>query len=202
MYILDLIQRQKPNNSAGNFSGSVNFMKSPGVGGSRFDFSFLAGKWVVVSLISLAAALTGFGAIKGYSWYLDKKTSDLKEATESLKSGENAQLAEKVGDVEKISRLVEALSGNHIFTSLFFAMIEKFTLPEISWQTVSLDTAQGVAEMHGQAASYSSLARQILNFEKEKIQIAVSGISLGKEGVGFSAKLKFDPALLKLLTDH
>ncbi len=168
------------------------------ISGKSIDLSFLKNKWVAMALAGVFLALICFGAIKGYVFYLDKKTDDLKLRVEALANGQGADLISNAGSVEALENTVKKLRQEHIFTSNFFVMLEKITLPEIKWQSLTLDTSGGTADMRGKAASYSYLANQIIDFEKEKMKIGVSGIILDKDGVGFSAKLKFDP---KLLTD-
>jgi len=41
------------------------------------------------------------------------------------------------------------------------------------------------------------LAKQIVSFQDAKFEISVSGIGLKKDGVEFSARIKFDPTILK-----
>jgi len=185
-------------------AGANNFIKSRGISisGKGLDLSVFKNKWVIISLAGVFFALLCFGAVRGYIFYLDKKTGDLKRSTDALAVGQDTKLILDANSLEALGNTVEKLRQEHIFASNFFVILEKITLPEIKWVSVAMDAAKGEADMRGKAASYSYLAKQIIDFEKEKMKIAVAGISLDKDGVGFSAKLKFDPALLKSLTDH
>jgi len=197
---VDLIQKPKPDSGGRNLAGSINLIKSRGISisGKRLDLSLLKSKWAVISIACVFFALLCFGAIRGYIFYLDKKTSDLKQRADALISGQDANLISDAGSIEALGNTVNKLNRDHIFSSNFFVMLEKITLPEIKWSGLALDAVLGTANLGGKAASYSYLAKQIIDFEKEKMRIAVSGISLDKDGVSFSAILKFDPALLKL----
>ena len=102
----------------------------------------------------------------------------------------------KVTETENAIEIVENLSKNHIFSSLFFEKIEKLTLPEIQWDGYRIDTRLGEAELSGQAASYSFLAKQMDKFKEANFEISISGINLKGGGVSFSAAIKFDAAIL------
>ncbi|PIS31691.1 MAG: hypothetical protein COT41_01120, partial [Candidatus Portnoybacteria bacterium CG08_land_8_20_14_0_20_40_83] len=71
------------------------------------------------------------------------------------------------------------------------------TLPQVQWISFTLNVQEGTADLIGKAASYSYLAKQIVSFQDAKFEISVSGIGLKKDGVEFSARIKFDPTILK-----
>ncbi len=181
-------------------SGANNFIKSRGIliSGKELDISFLKNKWVIVSLAGVIIALLCFGAIRGYAYYINKKADTLKQSAIDLAGGQSAGAIKDASSIEALDNTVKKLRQNHTLSSNFFVLLEKNTLPEIRWTSISLDAVSGNADMRGKAASYSYLARQITDFKNQKMEITVSGISLDKDGVGFSAKLKFDPALLKI----
>lgn len=197
---MDLIPKPKPKNPGGNFAGSGNFIKSRGIdisGKRYYDLSFLKGKWTLLSFAAVFLTLLVFGAVRGYVFYIDRATEAIKREREAIEKDESVKLVSSLGRAEIVAQTVDKLSKDHIYTSAFFSLLEKLTLPEIKWQSLTLNTQEGTADLRGDSSGYSFLAKQITKFEEEKIQIAVSGIGLGKDGVGFSAKLEFDPDLLK-----
>jgi hypothetical protein len=106
-------------------------------------------------------------------------------------------MIQKVTDLDKSISTVKDLLANHVYSSYFFQKLEQLTLPQTQWMSSSLDTMKGTAQLQGQAASYSYLAKQIVSFQDAKFEITVSGITLTRDGVAFSALIKFDSAILK-----
>jgi hypothetical protein len=159
--------------------------------------AFLLNKWVILSFCGLALGLAGFGALKIYDYfYLQKSINNLQQEIINIENQQNPETIQKVTELDKAIENVKNLTNNHIFSSLFFKKLESLTLSDVKWSGYNINTVLGTVELRGQAASYSILAKQIVNFQDAKFEINVSGISLRSEGVDFSAQIKFDPVIL------
>jgi len=193
---VDLIPRQQ---KQGNSLSGDPGLKSRGISIDKEESSlaFLLNKRIIFSFCAVALGLAVFGGIKGYDAYLRGNIRDLEQEIINVNSQQSEETIKKVTETDKMIETVKNLSKNHIFSSLFFEKIEQITLPQVQWLGYSLDTKQGTAQLKGQAASYSFLAKQIVSFQDANFEINVSGISLKSNGVEFSAAIKFDPAILK-----
>ena len=159
--------------------------------------AFLLNKWVILSFVALALGLAVFGALKIYDYYyLQKDINNLENEIMNIENQQNPETIQKVTELDKAIENVKNLTNDHIFSSLFFKKIESLTLTDVKWSGYSINTVEGTADLKGQAASYSILAKQIVNFQDAKFEINVSGISLTSDGVNFSAQIKFDPKIL------
>lgn len=194
---MDLIPKQHKQN---NYLSKNFGLKSRGISIEKEEksrWSFLLNKWVILSFCALALGLAVFGGLKIYDYYLKKNIAGLEEQILRVYSQHSEETVNKVAETEKAIEIVKNLSKNQVFSSLFFEKIEALTLPEIQWKGFSIDTRLGKAELSGQAASYSFLAKQMEKFKEANFEIDISGISLKGSGVSFSAAIKFDPAILQ-----
>jgi len=198
---MDLIPPQyKQENVASRIGASI---KSRGISLSDGEskLSLLKERKVFLSLAAVIVALLVFGGIEAYDIFVvQKEASRLELEINSLQEKQDSQkkseIGKKVINIDKMASAVETLSKKHIYSSLFFEALERITLPQVQWLNYSIDALKGTADLNGSAASYSILAKQIVSFEDAKFKIAVSGISLKKNGVDFSAKTSFDPSIL------
>jgi len=185
---MDLIPKQFKQNSIKT--------KGISISGSRPDFSFLSRKGVFYSLMVVALCLFVWAGVKGYDFYLQRTSKKIVEEIKNIQASQNLDAAQKFIEIDQKAGMVEKLLKNHIYSSQFFDILEKLTLPQVQWKAVSLNTVDGEVSLSGQAASYSVLAKQIISFQEANFEIKVSGIRLTKNGVEFSAGAKFDPKIL------
>ena len=192
---MDLILRQQKKGNPLQDSG----LKSRGIliPGKESRVAFLFNKWILISFAALVLGLIVFGGLKGYDFYLQKNIGKLEQEIQVAQNQQNTDMIQKVMDLDKSISTVKDLLKNHIYSSLFFEKLEKLTLPQVQWISFTLNVQEGTADLIGKAASYSYLAKQIVSFQDAKFEISVSGIGLKKDGVEFSARIKFDPTILK-----
>jgi len=193
---MDLIPRQQKKGNPNNVDAGL---KSRGISIDKEEsrLLFLSNKWVVLSFCALGLGLIVFGGIKGYDFYLQKNIVKLEQEILNAQNQQNVDMIQKVTYLDKSISTVKDLLKNHIYSSLFFEKLEKLTLPQVQWIGFTLNAQEGTADLRGKAASYSYLAKQIVSFQDAKFEINVSGINLRGNGVEFSARIKFDPAILK-----
>jgi hypothetical protein len=192
---MDLIPRNrkinKPLNEQLTFAKSQGISISIGNGG----WPYLKNKWVLASLAAVLASLLVFGGLKFYESRLRNSYNKIRNDIESREAQNNTEANKQTLAIQKTMASVDKLSVKHIYSSKFFSVLEKTTLPEVTWNNIEIDT-KGSANLQGQAASYSLLAKQIVAFQDAKMGIDVSGLNLTRNGVEFSAKINFDPKIL------
>ncbi|MDD5589732.1 MAG: hypothetical protein PHQ47_00985 [Candidatus Portnoybacteria bacterium] len=192
---MDLIPKTK---NSGEFS--MAGMKSQGISiyDDKTDLYFLRDKRVLLSFVAIIVFLAAWAGLKAYSVFvLEKKLSAISVEIGQIEAGVDNNRIKKLVELDKTISVAENLLDSHVYDSKFFGMIEKVTLPLVQWSSLSLIPEQGTAQLGGRAASFSVLARQILSFRSSDFTAEISGISLGNEGVTFSALLRFDPGLLR-----
>ncbi|MFH0852123.1 MAG: hypothetical protein V1845_00730 [bacterium] len=194
---MDIIPKQQ---KTAELAGDI---KSRGISlaGEESQWVFLRDKKVILALIAFLLCLAVFGGLKAYNYfYIVRQVEQLAQEASALEnsqnSPENLAFIKKMSDIEKAQQILEKLKNSHIYSSLFFEALEGVTLPQVKWSSWSVSTEEGKADMRGAAQSYSFLANQITAFEKAKFEIGVSGINFTKNGIEFSANIKFDPRTL------
>jgi hypothetical protein len=196
---LDLIPKQYKSGNSEQPEPAEIQLKSRGISiyGKQSELlSLLLNKWVIICLAGVLLALLVFGGINIYNFYAKKNIAGLEKEIKQVQSEQDAELVKKIIELDKSMGTVSGLLKNHIFSSLFFENLERLTIAQVQWLGVNLNTLSGTAELRGKAFSYSFLAKQIVSFQEQKIQIDVSNIALRKDGVDFLAKIKFDPKIL------
>jgi len=108
------------------------------------------------------------------------------------------ELAREMGDFSQKIDLLNASPGilkNHIRASNLFGFLEAYTLANVHFDTLQLDTSTNTAELTGKCPSYQALAQQIkvYNSKSEDIQsLKLGKVSLSTEGdINFSLTLYF-----------
>jgi hypothetical protein len=193
---MDLIPKPKPGSKTDfNFGG----MKSQGISiyKTRPELNFLRGKKVVLSFLAVILVLAVWGGIKAYSFFvLEKQLAEISFEIVDIEKSIDGNEVKKLVDLDKTIVLAEDLLARHIYNSNFFILLQDETLPLVQWGGLSLQPEEGRAELSGKTVSFSMLAKQIISFESSQFNAEISDISLGENGVEFSAFLNFDPGLL------
>lgn len=192
---MDLIPKE--NKSTSSIMSEGGF-KSRGISleETTNKLSFLFSRRAIYSFVAIGVSLLIYGALFGYQIYAQRKAADLNRQADALEAGQDKELVQKVLEIDKTINSVNYLLKNHIYSSEFFKVLEKTTLPTVQWSNFTLDTSAGTANLSGKADSYSTLAKQIVAFKDAKFDISVSGISFVRDGVRFTASTKFDPEIL------
>ena len=98
---------------------------------------------------------------------------------------------------KKASRVDELLE-NHIYWTKLFYLLEKYTLPDVSWGDFSADTS-GKLHLNGSAKDLNTVARQLVAFSQANDfikKISISGVSIG-ETASFSIDLELTDGVFK-----
>lgn len=126
------------------------------------------------------------------------KIEKFSQEIEKFGTPEQKEMEKKVFDYQKKIKEVSKLMKSHKIPSNFFALIEKITLPEVYFSTVTLSIKDSKVKLKGETENFEDLARELALLEKEEnIKKAESfQTSLSKEGkVIFDLDLRFSPEL-------
>lgn len=158
-------------------------------------------------LIALLLALLVYGALLLYGSQQKVRIVPLRQNLDQVEADiiklekENKKL---LGFQTKLSAIKSLLDGHPTFLR-FFDALEKNTLPEVSYDTLSISD-DGSVSLSAGTANYTTLARQLLAFENAKdsfSSVRFSGIAASLDqlgaiiGVKFTVSLKPVPALFR-----
>lgn len=158
-------------------------------------------------LIALLLALLVYGALLLYGSQQKARIVPLRQNLDQVEADiiklekENKKL---LGFQTKLSAIKSLLDEHPTFLR-FFDALEKNTLPEVSYDTLSISD-DGTVSLSAGTASYTMLARQLLAFENAKdsfSSVRFSGIAASLDqlgaiiGVRFTVSLKPVPALFR-----
>ncbi len=163
----------------------------------RFDYLKFG---IVAAVILLILSLAVWGGLKIYAGVISGKIEELKKQEGAVFESKDKDLAEKIADMEKRAKIAQDFFKAHVYTSEILNAIALQTLPKVKWDSYDLNVKTNNVVLKGQAADYSSLAKQLFTFEEEQSNFSnvnVSGIALDKAGtVSFSASFTFDSNIL------
>ena len=156
----------------------------------------------VVAYAILAVTVAAAGATYAYEQYLahslDSKSKALVAAQASV---DQSQVQNFIELRDRLSS-AQALLANHVTLSTFFDALERTTIQNVEFSTLSIQVASdrsAQVSIDGFAKDFNSLAVQsnALATQKGIKQAIFSGISVDKtSGVGFHLSALVDPALV------
>lgn len=154
---------------------------------------------VVFLSVILVILVIGWGGMKIYGFSLSKQIAQAQTDRQKVFTDEDYKEAQKIVDLQNGAVLIQDILKNHIYTSDFFGKLSEVTLPEVQWETYSMDVKMNKITSQGKASSYSILAKQILALEEAGYsKISVSGVSLDKiGGVKFNIAFEFNSKIIQ-----
>ncbi len=158
-------------------------------------------------LIALVIALIAYGALLFYGAQVQKKVATIRLSLDA--ADQEIRVLEKdnsalIGFQNKLSA-IKSLLDERTSIAPFFPTLEKNTLKEVSYKTLSIEE-KGAVALTAATTSYTNLGRQLLAFDESKdfiTSVDISGISASLDqlgsiiGVNFNISLVLDPKLLK-----
>ncbi len=108
---------------------------------------------------------------------------------------------DQIFTLERKTKVIRDLLGNHVFVSHILNLLEADTHPRVQFHDFTFNKDDGFAHMTGIAQNFVVLARQINTFERDKnIEKTVfGGLSIDDKGLAtFDLKLYFKPLLLEV----
>ncbi len=165
----------------------------------------IASVFAGVALVALA-----YGALYVYGYYKEQELSSIHQeqitvdtAIASIES-HRADLVQFQNTLEGVKKLLTS----HIHWTNFFDVIEKNTIPEVTYVTVVM-SPDGKVRLSGVAKDFTTLARQLRAFEDAKDVFSNVSITSGHAilgptgdtiGVSFDATATLKPTVLTTLT--
>jgi hypothetical protein len=148
----------------------------------------------------LFLVILSWGGLFFYAKSTDKKISEVKSKQTGFQERINKISLANIMDLQKGLAEAKALLASHIYSSNALRVMEELTLPNVQWESFSLSIATNNIAFTGRAGSYTTLAKQMLIFEKDKdkriLKLSVSSISLDHNGgVSFGASITLNKEL-------
>ncbi len=110
------------------------------------------------------------------------------------------ELNKNISDLGKEIKLVQETLNKHIYWTNFFSLLEKYTLPDVSYQGLSAGN-NGALSLSATASSYDSVAKQLKILEDSSAREFVSSVKINSarqednRGVTFGINLVLNPKL-------
>lgn len=135
----------------------------------------------IVLIIITAIICAGFFS---YKKTLSGKSSDLDNEIDRIDQKIGDELDIEVISFQKHLSNLKKMLNDHIYYSNVFSLIEKNTVPTVSFESFSGDVSNKNIQLKGKAISFSSLAKQVVAFrESEEIsKLDFSSASIGTDG--------------------
>ncbi len=160
------------------------------------------GSLMIITLIASSGVLVVF--YFGLLTWNTRLTSIGQKTSENIQSTENALVkfedsVKRINDTgQEIQRIYDLLN-KHIYWTNFFALLEKYTLPEVQFSGFAA-TNSGALTLNATAPDYATMAKQlkILQTENAKefvTEVDISGGTKSDVGVTFSVALVLNPDL-------
>lgn len=166
------------------------------------------GSLMIITLIASLGVLVVF--YFGLLTWNTRLTSIGQRTNENIKNTESA-LAKFEDSVKRINatgqeiQRVYDLLNKHIYWTNFFALLEKYTLPEVKFSGFAA-TNNGALTLNATAPDYATMAKQlkILQTDQAKefvTEVDISGGTKSETGVSFSVALVLNPDLFYYQTN-
>ncbi len=167
------------------------------------------GSLAVITLLASAGVVVVF--YFGLLTWNSRLTIIGEQTKENIQITENA-LAEFEESVKRINNTgqeiqrVYDLLNKHIYWTNFFALLEKYTLPEVRFSGFAA-TNSGTLTLNANAPDYATMAKQlkILQTDNAKefvTEVEISGGTKSDTGVNFSVSLVLNPDLFYYQTNQ
>jgi len=137
--------------------------------------------------------------------YLKKSLGKVKAVQEEIKTVEKEiepylEVKQRIANIENKFGKAQRVLGGHIYWTKFFTLLEKYTVPEVSFNGFSGNTS-GSIHLNAGTLSLPSVGRQMLALKEasdfvEKAEI--SNIVMSAKGVTFSLELILKPNVFYL----
>ena len=185
-------------------------------GGVLPEVNLSPGKIVILprtvrtSLISLlVGTMVSLFIFTGIWWwtnnYLKESLGKVKAVQEEIKTVEKEiepylEVKQRIANIENKFGKAQRVLGGHIYWTNFFILLEKYTVPEVSFNGFSGNTS-GSIHLNAGTLSLPSVGRQMLALKEasdfvEKVE--VSNIVMSDKGVTFGLELILKPNVFYL----
>lgn len=165
----------------------------------------IASVFVGIALVALA-----YGALYVYGYFKEQELAAIRQERNTVDAAIAAIEARRTELVQFQNTLesVKKILSNHIHWTQFFSILEKQTIPDVTYVTVIM-SPDGKVRLSGIAKDFTTLGRQLRALEGAKDVFSTVSISSGHAilgqtgetiGVSFDAALTLKPTALIALT--
>ena len=172
-----------------------------------FDLGANFAKIGGIVLAFLTLSLLVYGGLFIYKRSLTRQIEDIDNKMTELESKRNNELENAIYNADKKLTTVENLFKDHFYWSKVFAKIEELAIADVYFTEakVALDAGAINLALKGNAASYTSLARQMVSFKEEKLveKVDLGDVKLSESGgIDFSLSVLISKAILLSQTEN
>ncbi len=149
-------------------------------------------KLVIIPIVLIIITAIICAGLFFYEKTLSNKVSDLDNEIDQINEKISQELDTEVISFQKHLNNLKRMLNDHIYYSNVFDLIEKNTVPTVSFESFDGDVPSKKIQLKGKAISFSSLAKQVVAFrEAEEIsKVDFSSASIGVDGgIGFDLSL-------------
>lgn len=167
------------------------------------------GSLAVITLLASAGVVVVF--YFGLLTWNSRLTIIGEQTKENIQITENAladfeESVKRINNTGKEIQRVYDLLNKHIYWTNFFALLEKYTLPEVRFSGFAA-TNSGTLTLNANAPDYATMAKQlkILQTDNAKefvTEVDISGGTKSEAGVNFSVSLVLNPDLFYYQTNQ
>lgn len=152
-------------------------------------------KTIGIVLALLILSLLVYGGLFIYKKGLTQKVDNLNKSISDLESKRDNKLENSIYSADKKLNTVEGLFKDHFYWSKLFAKIEQATVPDVYFTEAKTAFADNKVELtlSGNAATYTSLARQMVSFKEDAL---IEGVDLGEVKLNESGGINFVLSIL------
>jgi hypothetical protein len=120
---------------------------------------------------------------------LQDKLTEARKMTASMGTPVQKDLEKKVFDYQKKIDDFAVIIGNHKIPSNVFSLLEKLTLPNVWFYSISINNSAANIQLSGEAETQGTLTQQIAILEGSDLVDTVSNLS---SGITESGRIKFN----------
>ena len=142
-----------------------------------------------VALASLVIVVFCYGVFAVKAYIQDQKIGELDKKILELQTRQNKESEKVVLVYKKKMDAFNAIIDGHKISSNFFAFIEKKTLPEVWFSSLTVSEESNEINLVGEAKNMETLSSQIRIFEESKDY--VKGITVLNSQVAEQGKIRF-----------
>lgn len=140
--------------------------------------------WLALSIVFLILVVLACLGLWGYQKSLIEEKADLENRLTELTNQRDLELeADFMGLKNGIEDLKKVLK-NRLYPSKLFEMLEELTLPQVQFTELDTDFPQAKLTLETESIDYTTLAKQMIVFEKDgRIEkVDLSEVSLDSTG--------------------
>lgn len=149
-------------------------------------------KLVVIPLVLIIATAIVCAGFFSYKKTLSNRSSNLDNEIGQINQKISQKLDTEVISFQKHLNNLKKMLDDHIYCSNVFSLIERKTVPTVSFESFNGDISSKNIQLKGKAISFSSLAKQVVAFKESE---EISKVDFSSANIGTDGGISFDISL-------